>query len=135
MYKHLLIPISFDESRDVAQAIAAAKILADDGAKFSFIHVIDPIPGYVTEYIPPEMLIQRTDKAKQLLHDAAKDVDNAQTVLLEGATGRMLTDWAADNEVDCIVIASHHPAMSDIILGSTAAWVVRHAGCAVHVIR
>ncbi|MEO0359386.1 MAG: universal stress protein, partial [Pseudomonadota bacterium] len=50
-------------------------------------------------------------------------------------SGRTITDWARDKGADLIVIASHRPTMSDIFLGSTAAWVVRHADCPVHVIR
>jgi nucleotide-binding universal stress UspA family protein len=33
------------------------------------------------------------------------------------------------------VIASHRPGMADLLIGSTAAQVVRHAPCAVHVLR
>ena len=49
-------------------------------------------------------------------------------------TGAVLdtAEWANG---DLIVIASHVPRVSDIFLGSTAAWVVRHADCSVHVIR
>ncbi|WP_170501927.1 universal stress protein, partial [Ruegeria atlantica] len=37
--------------------------------------------------------------------------------------------------IDCIVLASHKPGMKDFFLGSTAALVVRHARCSVHVLR
>ena len=60
---------------------------------------------------------------------------NARVVVIDGPTGRSITNWADETGVDCIVIPSHRPVMSDILLGSTAAWVVRHAHCAVHVIR
>ncbi len=42
---------------------------------------------------------------------------------------------AVAHAVDCIVIGSHKPGLSDYLLGSTAARVVRHAPCAVHVYR
>ena len=38
-------------------------------------------------------------------------------------------------KADCIVIGSHKPGLIDYLLGSTAARVVRHAPCAVHVLR
>jgi nucleotide-binding universal stress UspA family protein len=43
--------------------------------------------------------------------------------------------YASENGYDCIVIASHVPGFENIFLGSTADRVVRHAKCAVHVIR
>jgi nucleotide-binding universal stress UspA family protein len=56
-------------------------------------------------------------------------------VVIEGHSGRSILDHAAENDVDCIIIASHRPGMQDYFLGSTAAQVVRHATCAVHVVR
>ncbi|MBT8411941.1 MAG: universal stress protein, partial [Octadecabacter sp.] len=44
-------------------------------------------------------------------------------------------DFATDNSIDCIIMASHQPGLEDYFLGSTAARVVRHAKCSVHVIR
>ncbi|WP_371932559.1 universal stress protein [Pararhizobium sp. IMCC21322] len=46
-----------------------------------------------------------------------------------------MVEYAESNGVDCIIIASHRPGLQDYFLGSTAARVVRHAHCAVHVIR
>lgn len=64
-----------------------------------------------------------------------KHVAGAKVVVIDGPTGRTITNWAEETGVDCIVMSSHRPVMSDILLGSTAAWVVRHAQCSVHVIR
>ena len=41
----------------------------------------------------------------------------------------------AEASADAIVIASHRPDLSDYLLGSTAARVVRHAQCTVLVLR
>ena len=46
-----------------------------------------------------------------------------------------ILEWAESNKVDCIIINSHKPGLQDYFLGSTAARVVRHAQCSVHVIR
>jgi len=42
---------------------------------------------------------------------------------------------ATEAGTGCIVIGSHKPGLRDYLLGSTAAKVVRHAACAVHVKR
>ncbi|WP_245271088.1 universal stress protein [Hoeflea phototrophica] len=49
--------------------------------------------------------------------------------------GSTIVEYAAAHEIDCIIIASHRPGLQDCFLGSTASRVVRHAKCAVHVIR
>ena len=46
-----------------------------------------------------------------------------------------IIDFATSSGIDCIVIGSHRPGLSDYFLGSTASRVVRHAPCAVHVFR
>ena len=61
--------------------------------------------------------------------------DDVNIEVVVGHPGRTITDYADENGIDCIVIASHQPGLQDYFLGSTAARVVRHAHCAVHVLR
>jgi len=56
-------------------------------------------------------------------------------VVIEGHSSRSILNHANSNDADLIIIASHQPGMQDYLLGSTAAKVVRHAKCAVHVLR
>ncbi|MEO9826899.1 MAG: universal stress protein [Paracoccaceae bacterium] len=135
MYNHIVIPVSFEEGRDVERAIEVAQKLASENARISFIHITESIPNYVADFIPPDAWISRKEEAKKRIDEIAEGVDNAETVIVDGISGRTITDWARDKGADLIVIASHRPVMSDIFLGSTAAWVVRHADCPVHVIR
>ncbi len=93
------------------------------------------MPTYVADFIPPEILVSRREEAKERIEKLAGGADNAIGLVLDGTAGRTITEWAKDNDADCIVVASHRPVVSDLLLGSTAAWVVRHANCAVHVIR
>ena len=59
----------------------------------------------------------------------------AHPVVITGHASRAIMDYAHDNDCDCIVIASHKPGLEDYFLGSTAARVVRHSRCNVHVLR
>ncbi len=61
--------------------------------------------------------------------------ENGSGVLVEGHSGTTILEWAEANGVDCIVVASHRPGLTDYLLGSTAGRVVRHAACSVHVVR
>ena len=135
MYQNIAIPVSFDENRDVERATEVARKLSSPGARLTFVHVIEDIPAYVAEHIPADVFNERRSKAKKQIADMAEGIENANGIVIDGASGRAVTDWARDNGADLIVIASHRPQMSDIFLGSTAAWVVRHADCPVHVIR
>ena len=110
MYKNILVPVLFDEEHDTQASFLVARALAGEGAKFTVVHVLETIPNYVTSEIPKEVLARTRH-------------------------GRAIVDYADENDIDCIVLASHRPGFGDIFLGSTASRVVRHAKCSVHVIR
>lgn len=135
MYKHLLVPISFEEDRDAAGAIEAARILADKGARITLLHVMEQIPSYAISYTPQDYLQESRSAIEAELAGMADGLPGAAGLVIDGHSGRTILDWAGENGVDCIVIASHRPGMQDLLLGSTASQVVRHANCSVHVVR
>jgi universal stress protein F len=135
MYNNILVPISFDEDRDSTGAIKVAKTLADAGATITLIHVMEQIPTYAITYMPTEYINESRNAIQTELRALAEDIPGGKAMLVEGHSGRTILDWADKHGVDCIVIASHRPGMQDLLLGSTATTVVRHAQCAVHVLR
>jgi len=135
MYKHILVPVLFDEGHDTEASFAMAKTLADKGAKFTVVHVLESMPSYMTAGIPSTLLRDNRRGADASLTEIAKNLPGADALLIEGQAGRAIVDCAVKNDVDCIVIASHKLGFTDVFLGSTAAKVVRHAKCSVHVIR
>ena len=56
MYKNILVPVLFDEGHDTQASYLAARALADEGAKFTVVHVREEIPSYITSLIPSEVL-------------------------------------------------------------------------------
>lgn len=135
MYKHILIPTQLDESRDVALATSAAKEMLDADGRITFLHVLEPLPASVGTYLPEGYPQATRDALKEKLSALTTETEGSQGALADGSAGRTITNWADDNGVDCIAIPSHQPTFSDVFLGSTAAWVVKHAHCAVHVVR
>ncbi|MDR9394997.1 universal stress protein [Roseovarius sp. SYSU LYC5161] len=135
MYDHVLVPISFDEDRDSAGARDVAALLAGAEGRITLIHVMEQIPGYAISYVPRNYLAESRDAVQTELANMAAELPDAEGLVVEGHSGRTIVDWAEANDVDCIVIASHRPGMSDLVIGSTATQVVRHANCSVHVIR
>ncbi|MGJ8616187.1 MAG: universal stress protein [Sulfitobacter sp.] len=135
MYTNILIPVVFDAEHNTGKSYAIARQLADEGAKFTVVHVMETIPTYATSQIPESLLASRRNEIADLLEQSAKALPDAESALLHGHAGRAIVDFAEQKGVDCIIVASHRPGMGDFFIGSTAANVVRHAKCSVHVIR
>ena len=135
MYNHILVPVSFEDDRNVSAAVAVAGKLMNKGGKLTMLHVMEQVPSYALNYVPEGFHNEAKQAIVKSLDELAVGVENAEGAVVEGHSGRTILDWAADHKPDLIVIASHQPAMKDYLLGSTAAQVVRHAKCSVHVVR
>ena len=135
MYMNIVVPVSFDGERDAAQSLDTARRLAGEGARITLLHVIEQVPSYAMTQASFGYLDQAKAATMEGLEKLAADIPNAECVVIEGHAGHSILDYAKEKWADLIVIASHRPGLQDYFLGSTAAHVVRHAGCAVHVIR
>ena len=133
MYKNVLVPVAGDHPATTDQAMAAARVLADEGAKITALTVVEAIPGYVAVEVPEDLIKKSRDFALADLRGYVGE--GIEPVVVTGHAARTIVDYARANDVDCIVVASHRPGLADYFLGSTAAHVVRHAPCAVHVVR
>lgn len=136
MYKNILIPV--DLAHDIAGSEVAeiAKALGAEGAKYTVMFAMDVIPTYIAAEIPSSVMDEnRADIRKKLAEMVAAGGLDADVVVASGHAAGAILDHADTHGTDCIVIASHHPGLSDYFLGSTAARVVRHAQCSVHVYR
>ncbi len=135
MYKTILIPVATDHSDHTRTALAVARKLLDKGGKIIAVHAIEPVPSYIVQYLPEGQDETSRVQSEHMLHHETGGAADVERVVIEGSPGRAITDFAARREADLIVIASHKPGLQDYFLGSTAARVVRHANCAVHVVR
>ncbi len=135
MYKNILIPVSLDQERNTPLALQAAQTLLSAGGKLTAVYVDEPIPTFATSYLPNGYEEERRLGLGDGLKEAVKDIDGIETAVLFGSPGQKIVEYAREHKVDCIVVASHQHGLTDYFLGSTAARVVRHADCAVHVVR
>lgn len=135
MYNNILVPIALDHDRDTSEALHIAKAVAADGAKITALHVMEEVPAYVAQYLPEGQLESNVHELESRLKDALTDSPDVSIAVVSGHAGHAIVDYAKEHKVDCIVVASHRPGLTDFFLGSTAARVVRHAPCAVHVTR
>lgn len=135
MYKSILVPIAPDHERDIKGAIELAEILRDKGGKITLLSVIDTIPAYVMQQLPDDQMTKNVVAAKVKLQEDADGHKNTDIQVVIGHSANSVLEYAEKNGIDCIIVASHRPGYQDYFLGSTAARVVRHATCAVHVLR
>jgi universal stress protein F len=135
MYKNILVPIAFDETRDSKTALEIAHAISEEGAKITALHVVEEIPSYVAQYLPEGQMADNVAEIEKTLADKIANEVGVDVKVVQGHAGHSIVDYAAKHGIDCIVVASHRPGFQDYFLGSTAARVVRHAPCSVHVVR
>lgn len=134
MYSKILVPMALDH--DIShQTLEVAEVLRVSGGEIIALHVHEAPQGSVSTYLDQETVQAGLDLAEKRLSDKVADISNVSAVLVSGHSARSIIDYANANEIDCIVMGSHKPGLSDYFLGSTAARVVRHAKCSVHVQR
>ena len=135
MYSNILVPTDLSGEQNVARAYEVARQLLSDGGKITALNVIEPLPGYIATELPPELATMSPQKRLEDLKAELGGATDITPAVVIGHAGRSIVDQAEEDGCDLIVIASHRPGFADIFLGSTAAWVVRHAKCSVHVVR
>lgn len=135
MYKTLLVPVEPSQIDKHKDALELAKEMSAPEARIIAVTVIEPMPGY---FAAPELLPDLQLKAGKSTLNALEGFigdTKIETKVRHGNAATEILGYAEEQGVDCIVIASHLPGFADYFLGSTAARVVRHAKCAVHVMR
>jgi len=134
MYKKILVPMALDHGVS-PQTLEIAKALTGGTGEIVALHVYEAMQGSVSAYVDKQTQQEGVERAKAQLVAKTEHLDGVKAEMVIGHTYRTIIDYARDHGVDCIVMGSHRPGFSDYLLGSTAARVVRHADCAVHVHR
>ena len=136
MFKNILVPIDLTQAEKAQAMLDRARLLADQGARITVVHVVEDLPSYVRAELPQGLVEKNSLLARQ---DIEKLVQASGTTagieIREGDASREILTFAESSKADLILIASHKPGLQDYLLGSTAARVVRHATCSVLVLR
>ncbi len=134
MYKKVLVPMALDHG--ISQhTLEVARALSESGSDIIALHVYEMPQGSVSAYLDKSVVAEGFERARLTLLEKVEGLEDVKSEIVKGHTARTIIDYATNNDVDCIVIGSHEPGLSDYFLGSTASRVVRHAPCAVHVHR
>lgn len=134
MYNKLLVAMALDHGLS-PDTLRIAEALRTEGGEILALHVHEQPQGTAAAYLDAETVKQTFRKSEQLMKEKLAGMPHVAGQVIKGHTARSIIDFAETNGVDCIVIGSHKPGLSDYFLGSTASRVVRHAPCAVHVQR
>lgn len=135
MYSNILVAVDVDHAETGANALELAHAMAAEGATITALYVLEALPSYATQYLPEEHMHNRIAEFTKVLTTELGNPEGVTPKVITGHSGATIVDYATDHKVDCIVISSHKPGLQDFFLGSTAARVVRHSPCSVHVIR
>jgi nucleotide-binding universal stress UspA family protein len=140
MFKKIVVPVDPIESDFASPALRAAADLAKvSGGAIHIVAVMQPLNGYVAEFLPADFEKNTEANIKAKLEAAARELGLAPaqtTVQLKfGGVYHEVIDEATQWGADLIVVSSHRPSMQTYLLGSNAAKIVRHAPCSVMVLR
>ena len=134
MYSKIIIASALDQGFG-PKAIETAKKLISEGGEIIAVHVVQPVNEVVESFVTEEAKSKARETIKEMMADRISDEQSIESVILAGHPGSEIPAYAKKVGADCIIVGSHKPGLEDFFLGSTSSRVVRHAECAVHVLR
>lgn len=134
-YGHIACCI--DDSDAAGRALAHATRLRElSGGRLSVVHVI-AVPPFLVSLAASvggapyhDVSIER-EAAEMWLDEQVRGREGTQAVLLEGHPASTACEWARDQGVDVMVVASHRGLVERTLLGSFAGHVAHNAPCPV----
>jgi len=140
MFKKILLPVNLVEPKmcemGIVKGLALARLW---GSSIRLVYVEMLLPVAFADYVPTNLGDRLRMASEERILDLADHIDYAQermstAVRFGAAYSEILADadeWCAD----LIVMSSHRPGAATYLLGSNAAFVVRHAKCSVLIVR
>jgi universal stress protein F len=140
MFKKILVAIDLDDDTQNDNLLrAAAELAKSSGAGVYLLNIVPAPPPDVSQFLPESYEKMTFDRIKQKLADVAANSDLKGSVtsisVRFGDAYREILAQASKIGADLIIVASHKPHVSDYLLGTTAARIVRHATCSTLVVR
>jgi nucleotide-binding universal stress UspA family protein len=137
--KHPAVVVPVDFSDESEAAIRAGLERAKDVAGLHVLHVMLPLdavsPGVVWGNVSDESRERAVRKNLETLLEKA-GARGAQVAVLIGDPGLKVTEYARKIDADLIIVPSHgFHGLRNLLLGSTAERIIRHAHCSVLVLR
>jgi len=139
MFETILVPTDGSEGTERAAEVALT-LAAEQEASLHVLHVVDtsvlPLDGHSKALL--ETLEERAEASVTDLVEraAGRGIDPVSGDLREGVPHREILDYAADNDVDLIVMGTHgRSELGKMVLGSVTDRVIRRASIPVLTVR
>lgn len=137
---HLLVALDDSEPGWAALEFACTEHPDDE---LTVVHAVDPTDSGYGEvaHLGPDGLLERQRESAEELLAAAEDraADHGcplETEMIVGQPAATIVDYAAENDVDRIVVGSHgRTGFSRVLLGSVAERIARQAPVPVTIVR
>ena len=138
-FRHILVPTDLTDRTEKALQLAG-QLGSPAGARVTLIHVIETIPGLSLGEVKPfyERLERKARKAMEAFtRRTLAEAPAAACVLVRGRRAEEIVKYAAANEVDLIVLASHrvNPSLVDRDWGTISYKVGILAQCPVLLVK
>lgn len=140
MYKRIILAVDLAEPSSELKGLPQALELTQlGGGELRLVNVQSLVPATFMEYVPADFDMEQMQRAKEALDAVLAGIDlpagRKSVAARAGGIYHELLQEAREWNADLIVVGSHHPVMSDYLLGSNATTIVRHAQCSVLVVR
>ena len=141
MYDNILFPVDLEHTVEAEKAL---KIAIEEARRSNAkLTVMTVAPGFgmpiVASYFEKgavkSALKEIARHLKQYVDDNIPDDIETRAIVVEGNPAELILKQAQNDNIDLIVIASHNSQIENLLLGSCAAKVVRHAHCTVTVVK
>lgn len=138
-FKKILVPIDLGEESSWQEALPTAIDQARHAG--GELHVVTVVPeeppqlAWLPEDYSDKMIAHGNAQLAKLIEANVPDDMTAHPHVVQGSIYREIVRLAKRSNIDLIVMASQRPELKDFLLGPNAARVVRHAECAVLIIR
>ena len=141
-YKKVLFATDFSEASQYAMAHAVS-IAKRCGAKLYIIHVIYDVTGVKPVVAHPsmdkfyeEMINEAKHEMERCYREELRGYENVELVVKKGTPSFVVNDFARENKVDLIVVATlGRTGLERLIFGNTCDKIIRRAPCPVLAVR
>jgi universal stress protein A len=138
-FRHILVPTDLTDRTEKALQLAG-QLASPAGGRVTLLHVTETIQGLSPEEVKPlyDRLERKARKAMEALTRRAREnAPAAARVIVRGRRAEEIVKYAAANEVDLVVLASHrvNPSLVDRDWGTISYKVGILAQCPVLLVK
>jgi len=140
MFKNVLLAVDLNVPGSWKRALPAAiEVCRHESATLHVLTVVPGIDPSISPYFPHDangkMLRKAAEDLRQFVKENVPPEVRAKDMVSQGSIYREILDATEKVGADLVVMASHKPEVTDYLLGTNAAHVVRHCPRSVLVVR